>query len=253
MCDMTKRNPVGFLSGNLLKIIAMVLMTIDHYAVLFHPYDINWRIPGRLAFPIFAFFIAEGYRYTRNRLRYFLTLAIAGTVFQVVYYLFTGGGMRNIFITLALSLIPVFFFDISKKALLDKTSPLWKKILFPTAFVLVMVALYFGCEKFKPDYRFWGTLVPLFVSLFHTPRGVEVPKWWQTLDILPVHLLCMLPPLILLNHTFGGIQHFSLLALLLLVFYSEKRGKWKMKYFFYIYYPLHLVLLEGLYLLMEFI
>ncbi len=246
---MTKRNPVGFLSGNLLKILAMLVMTVDHYAVLFHPYDMWWRFPGRIAFPIFAFFIAEGFRYTKNRLRYFLTLAIAGVTFQVVYVLFTGGEMRNIFITLALSLVPLFFFDLSKKVLLDKTAKIYKKILYPLTFPISIALLYFVCEWYQPDYGFWGCLLPLFASLFHAPRGVDAPKWWKWLDILPAHLLCLLPALIMLNQTFGGVQHFSLLALLPLAFYSGERGRWKMKYFFYIYYPVHLVALEGLYLL----
>lgn len=250
---MTKRNPLGFLSGNLLKLLAMLVMTIDHYAVLFHPYDIWWRLPGRIAFPIFAFFIAEGFLYTRNRLRYFLTLAVAGTLFQVVYVLFTGGTMRNIFITLALSLVPLFCLEMTKRAFLERSATLWERILTPTLFLLVVTGLYFGCRYFRPDYGFYGVMVPTFASLFHAPRGYEVPKWWQALDILPVHLLCMLPPLVLLNFTFGGIQHFSLLALLPLAFYSGERGRWKMKYFFYIYYPLHLVALEGLYLFVEFL
>lgn len=124
-----KKNPIGFLSGNVLKIIAMIVMTIDHYAVLFHPYSDTWRIPGRIAFPIFAFFIAEGFRYTRNRIRYFLTLALSGTLFQLVYYLFTHDDMRNIFITLALSILPLFCLDFAKRILFDKRHPWILKVL----------------------------------------------------------------------------------------------------------------------------
>lgn len=248
--NMTRKNPIGFLSGNLLKILAMVAMSIDHFAVLFHPYDLNWRIVGRIAFPIFAFFLAEGFRYTKNRLRYFLTLAVAGILFQVVYYCFTHGEMRNIFITLALALLPLFPLEATKKALLDKEASLLKKVLFPTALCLTVYALFLFCQYYKPDYGFYGVMLPFSASLFHAPRHVDCPDWWKKLDILPVHLICTLPALFLLNHTFGSIQHYSLLALVLLAFYSGERGKWRMKYFFYIYYPVHLVALEGLYLLL---
>ena len=249
--SMTKNNPLGILSANLLKIIAMLAMTVDHYAVLFHPYDLAWRIPGRIAFPIFAFFIAEGYRYTKNRIRYFLTLAAAGTVFQLVYYFFTGGGMRNIFITLALSLIPVALSDLAKRLLLSQKTPLAIRLLAPLPLLLSVVALYFFDQWYRPDYGFFGCLLPLFASLFHMPRDTECPPLLKRLDILPVHLFCLAIPMGMLILTFGGVQIYSLFALPLLCLYSGKRGKWKMKYFFYIYYPLHLVALEGLYLLLR--
>ena len=247
---MTQKNPIGFLSGNLLKILAMVAMSIDHFAVLFHPYDLNWRIVGRIAFPIFAFFLAEGFRYTKNRLRYFLTLAVAGVLFQVVYYCFTHGEMRNIFITLALALLPLFPLEATKKALVDKEASLLKKVLFPTVLCLTVYALFLFCEYYKPDYGFPGVMLATFASLAHAPRGVERSDFFQKVDILPVSLFGLFAGLLFLNHTYGGIQHYSLLSLLPLTFYSGERGRWKMKYFFYIYYPVHLVALEGLYLLL---
>lgn len=246
---MTKKNPIGALSGNALKLIAMLVMTVDHYAVLFHPYEALWRIPGRIAFPIFAFFIAEGYRYTKNRLRYFLTLALAGALFQIVYYLFTGGDMRNIFITLALALIPVSLWELCKQVLFSGKHSLGTRLLCFLPVPLAIVALYYINIGFAPDYGFYGCLFPFFASFFHAPRGCECPEWWKTLDILPVHLLMLVIPMCLLNFSFGGVQHFSLLAIPLLALYSGKRGKWKMKYLFYLYYPIHLVALEGLYLL----
>ena len=62
------------LSGNTLKIVAAVSMLLDHIGVVFFPHVAVFRILGRLALPIFAFMIAEGCRYTKNRLRYFLTI-----------------------------------------------------------------------------------------------------------------------------------------------------------------------------------
>ena len=68
------------LDGNQLKIIAMVAMTIDHLvAVIFPNYPTDWWIIGlhmigRLAAPIFWFFIAEGYFYTRDWKKYALRL-----------------------------------------------------------------------------------------------------------------------------------------------------------------------------------
>ena len=62
--------PKGFISGNQLKIIALVAMTWDHMGKQLFP-QIGWlQIVGRLAFPIFAYMIAEGCAYTKNRKKY---------------------------------------------------------------------------------------------------------------------------------------------------------------------------------------
>ena len=57
----------SFLSGNSLKIIAAIAMTVDHIGVVIFPNFAILRIIGRIAFPIFAFMIAEGCRYTKKQ------------------------------------------------------------------------------------------------------------------------------------------------------------------------------------------
>ena len=60
------------LSSTVLKLIAAVTMFIDHAGLILFPQYRIFRIIGRLAFPIYAYCIAEGFRYTRNRKKYFL-------------------------------------------------------------------------------------------------------------------------------------------------------------------------------------
>ena len=69
------------LSGNALKIIACVSMFIDHASLMLFPEIIWLRYIGRLAFPIFAFLISEGCRYTKNKLNYFLSVFILGVTY----------------------------------------------------------------------------------------------------------------------------------------------------------------------------
>lgn len=67
------QNPkFGILNGNHLKLIAAFTMLLDHAGILLFPRVTLFRILGRLAYPIYAYMIAEGCRYTRNKLRYFL-------------------------------------------------------------------------------------------------------------------------------------------------------------------------------------
>ena len=93
------------LSGSTLKLFACVCMLIDHIGHHLLPsYDLL-RVIGRIAFPIFAFLIAEGCRYTRSRLRYFLTIFISGLLFFGVTYAFSGVIFYNVFFTFSLAIL----------------------------------------------------------------------------------------------------------------------------------------------------
>ena len=76
----------GFLNGNHLKLIAAFTMLLDHAGILLFPRVQLFRILGRLAYPIYAYMIAEGCRYTKNKLRYFLMVFGLGAACQIVYY-----------------------------------------------------------------------------------------------------------------------------------------------------------------------
>ena len=49
-----------------LKIIAFLTMIVDHTGVIFYPNSQIFRIIGRISFPIFCFFIVEGFSHTKN-------------------------------------------------------------------------------------------------------------------------------------------------------------------------------------------
>lgn len=89
------------LSGSALKIIAVVSMVVDHCA--YYLMDGNtmayevMRCSGRIAFPVFAFLVAEGFAHTRNRMRYFLSLLLFAAVSEVPWYLLNGAdGTHNV-------------------------------------------------------------------------------------------------------------------------------------------------------------
>ena len=110
-------------------------------------------------------------------------------------------------------------------------------LLFATA-----IAAVYGLNRiFEIDYGFWGCMLPVFAAIPHKTRH----------DHYPVSILTLGLGLILLSMDIGDIQIYSLLALPLLLAYSGRRGSWNLKYFFYIFYPAHLVILEGIAMLMR--
>ena len=107
------------LSGNILKIIAAICMALDHIGFVFFPRVLFFRIAGRISFPIFAFMIAEGCKYTKNKLRYFLTIALLGCIFQVVFYIVEQSFYLGVLITFSLGILAVYSLIFAKKAWLS--------------------------------------------------------------------------------------------------------------------------------------
>ena len=99
------------LTNNQLKIIAMISMLIDHIGVQIFPHVLIFRIIGRLAFPIFAYMIAEGCFYTKNKARYLLMVFGLGFICQLVFYFFMNSLYQGILMTFTLSIICIYAID----------------------------------------------------------------------------------------------------------------------------------------------
>lgn len=89
------------------------------------------------------------------------------------------------------------------------------------------------------DYSFWGMMVPVLVSF---ARMRKFPNWAAVL-LLGIGL-------VLVGAVYTPIQNYALLSLPILLLYTGRPGKHRMKYFFYIFYPAHLAFLEGVAMLM---
>jgi hypothetical protein len=219
------------LSGNALKIIAAVSMLADHVGFLFFP-DIQWlRIVGRLAFPIFAFMIAEGCRYSRNRLRYFLWVFLLGVVCQVVYTIAGSDGRMNVLLTFSLSIALICLLQTAKER---------KKVIWWLLFGAAIAGCWLLLRTIWVDYGFWGVMTPVFASVFQVRRGSAQSRY----DRHTIHVAALGVGLAMLAYALGDIQIYGLLAIPVLLLYSGQRGKWKLKYFFYLFYPLHLAALQ---------
>ena len=219
----------GF-TGNQLKLIALISMTCDHVGLQLLPDVLILRIIGRLALPIFAYMIAEGCRYTRNRKRYLLRMAGLAALCQVVYFVAMGSLYQCILVTFSLSISLIYAMDRWQERG-DTASRLLALGLLAAIFVLCVVLPDF-LPGFEIDYGLMGVLLPVLIY-FGKPAH---------------HFL--LAGLILLCFSYGGIQWWCLASIPLLAQYNDQRGKYNIGKLFYIYYPAHLVVIYGLSLLL---
>jgi len=147
-----------------LKIIAMTTMFLDHFGLALFNNVTELNIIGRIAFPIFAFQITEGYKHTKNLKKYFLRLFIFAIISQIPFSLFTSlftsNISLNIFFTLLFGLICIFICDkvlnsnfyFSKNPTIDI---LTKKLLV----IIISTLIGIFAEICKFDYGFFGIAI----------------------------------------------------------------------------------------------
>jgi len=235
------------LTGNALKIIAAISMTVDHVGFMFYPTVFWLRYVGRIALPVFMFMIAEGCQHTRNRLRYYLMVVALAVLCQSVYTLTTGSWFLCVPVSFSMAIPLVYGLQACKRALFGGKP--WVAALWGVGLCCAIAGLWKLNKTVDLDYGFWGTMLPVAASLFRQKE--DAPLWLRRLDCNLVHVLAMAVAMVPLALDMGQWQWWSFLAVPLLMAYSGKRGKLPMKYFFYIFYPAHLAVLEGIAMLIN--
>lgn len=234
-----------------LKIIALVTMFCDHFGDAYIGHFSFLNLIGRLAFPIFAFQISEGFIHTKNLKKYFLRLGIFAVISQIPFYLFCQKFLYvdtfslNVFFTLFIGLTGIYLYDyiikLFKRTNKDiKNEKLLQFAPFLSKFVglvLVMLLAYIA-EILNTDYGFWGVVV---VFMFYAFKDKKL------LITIAFFILC------LIKYSLSFIQSgFNILYILLALFtflpiifinaYNGRQGP-KIKYLLYIFYPIHLLAL----------
>jgi len=220
-----------------LKILACIFMLIDHIGAVLYPDVSILRIIGRLAFPIFVYFIAEGYRKTKDITDYMGRLLTFALISQLAFNAaFLGSVTKprelylNVFFTLAMGLYSLYLYDKNKKIV-----------------YVILIALV--CEFLNTDYGAFGVLL-IFVSNRYYDNFKKLSTSYVVLMLLYVIQWLITvklanPSVLLVDIIFKHftIEPVALLSLIFLKLYNGKRG-WKVKYLFYIFYPVHLFILS---------
>ena len=215
------------LSGSALKVIAVVTMLIDHvgshltsrsYVLLtvagnsIRLYPIM-RIIGRIAFPLFAFLLVEGFVHTRNRVRYGLSLFICALISEIPWNLVHGGkllyGGQNVFFTLTVGFLGLCVIEYFKGR--------------PILQAATLIGLAVFVTLLRCDYSIHGYA---FIILLYALRNHEILRIFSSFALQ--------------NHWY------VLMAFLPISLYNGKRGFIKgsvLKYAFYLFYPAHLLII----------
>ena len=236
----------NILNSNVIKIMAIIAMTIDHIAwCIFpgysaEPLPVILHIIGRLTCPIMCYFIAEGYHYTKDVDKYTKRLFIFAIISHFAYiFMYSGLGDWKAF-------IPFYYGDI-----LNQTSVMWS-----LAWGLVMLRVAYS-EKIKDNIKpifiiliclisfpsDWSCIASLCILAFGTNRG-DFKK--QMLWMIFYVALYSIVYFFALDKLYGIMQMAVVLSIPILMMYNGQRGKIQtlnnvMKWTFYIYYPLHLL------------
>ena len=259
------------ITGAALKWIAIITMLIDHIGAAILEPSIPWDSPdvfdnsifvwdslirgvGRIAFPIFIFLIVEGFFYTRSRKKYFIRMLMFSLVSEIPFDLafqsgaFPKGGLtldspaffnmesQNVFFTLTLGFLAMWLTETVEGFLNNKIATeansksnifLYRFLLILSIFVIVM-----GCalatEYLETDYSSYGVLA-IFACYLAKKKSGNYP------------LMMLAPVVVLILMSTSEIP--ALIDVGLVLLYHGTKGKNINKWFFYAFYPVHLLVL----------
>lgn len=216
----------------MIKLIAAITMLIDHIGVILFPDSLLLRIVGRISMPLFAYCIARGFYYSRikgTEKRYCRNMILFATVSQVPFYMMCGKGY-NIGYTWLFSLLLLMIAT-------WKTDKLWKKL---TAFSVAVVAVVWFVEfaGFAVDYGVGGIATPLlFYLIIAMEKESAVNYAIAVLGGWGIYCICS-------GSAAALGQVFSVLSIPVLAVVKRFDRKIKLpKWFFYGFYPVHILVL----------
>ncbi len=255
---MQTRQTSSPITGNVLKMLAIITMLIDHATVVFvenHLFqivnrsyiggtDLNYtakefnlvsnaqligRGIGRIAFPIFLFLLLEGFLHTRNVWKYALRLGLFALISEVPYDLvFTGSffdlSKQNVFFTLLLALLMMIGFDLVSEKFNKKAAVIALQAGILLAALIVSVLI-------QSDYTCMGIAMAAAIYLTRNNRK------YMWLAVLAAMIITLIPA------RSSVLEVIGCLAFIPIAFYNGERGSFNLKYFFYAFYPLHLLVL----------
>lgn len=233
------------MSSFVIKLIAIIAMVCDHCSDTFIGYISFLNIIGRIAFPLFCFQLVIGYKHSKNLSKYLTRLIIFGIVSQIPYSLFLYNFIGefdtlNIFFTLSLGLVSIYA--------LDK---------LPNKFVAIIIdiAIIIFAHFIKVDYGWFGVCLVLCIFIFYKDKSIDESNSFlniyrnNILFAITFFALCFIKFCVQFSFVQSYIVWAEILGtffpIIFMLLYNGKKGH-SLKYFFYAFYPIHLLILSFL-------
>jgi TraX protein len=195
-----------------IKLLAAILMLVDHIGAVFFPNVAIFRVVGRFSFPLFIWLLVEGEKHTRNFGQYCFRLLILGMVSQPVFQILFDSRSWNILFTLLLGLLCLR---------LVRLFPRWELLAWLIAGTIA--------QGLSLEYGAYG--IGMIALIHHLRTSV---LWWAGWMALHLSFSILMP-------AFASFQFPAILAPLLFRLANHQRGQ-KARWF-YLFYPLHLLAL----------
>lgn len=215
-----------------MKTIAVICMLIDHIGFIFFPNQMEWRIIGRLAMPIFAYSVARGATYTSSLKRYMRKMLLFACISQIPFWWMEQIGFEGPFFSLRFNIGFTFLAALGMIAVLQridnekKQLGIWK--------LMGLGILLVSADLLHFDYGSYGILVVLLCYATSRNKQGMWPLWigYTLLTYLYYYT----------NWQMFWLQEIGVLAFGI-VFALQSISEKRMGRFFYIFYPMHMVIL----------
>lgn len=203
--------------SNFLKLVGIITMLIDHIGCILFPHVIIFRIIGRIAFPLFCYTTLIGYYHTKNVWKYILRLLVIGIISQPIYMIAFDKMTLNIMFTLIFVLLLYYSLDKKKWYMIPFIvifSFLFKLEYSATYMFLVPMFYYFSSNKF---------ITIIYTLTFYFSYAIS-----ETINPITFIPTC--------------VTAFACLYLPFVLINTNLKIKLN-KYFFYLFYPIHILIL----------
>lgn len=241
---MQEKTAWGGLSSFALHLIAMALMLCDHLWATIVPGQMWMTMVGRLAFPIFAFMIVEGYHHTSNYKKYLTRMLLWAVITEIPFNLMVGA---SVFYPFHNNVLWTFAIGLWTMRILDNIRARRKPIVAVILSALVVFGMFWLGQLTMVDYHGYGVLMILVFYLF---RG---NKWYhyvgQLAGMMYINYFMikgLVIPVELFGHAFELRQQaLAVLALPIIWCYRGRQGYHSKatQIAFYAFYPVHLLIL----------
>lgn len=199
-----------------MQLIAMVTMLVDHLGIVFFSDNVTFRIIGRIAFPLYCWFLVQGFIHTSSHKRYMRRLFFLACISQVPYTLALGNWELNVIFTLFISLVALYSIEIVSNELV-------KWALFAGALATITI--------FPMDYGLYGLLLTFIIRHFS--------QWKMVGAHMVLNLLFLL-----INGPGYWIQLLSITGTLLIAYPIRYTAFILPKWLYRGFYPIHLGILH---------